>query len=246
MSAPRVEKESSVRRPTRWTLPLLALLVSALPARADEGRIELNQSRALAGGIAPGDTPGFPVLLDAAGSYVLTGDLTVPSNTTGIRITVSDVSLDLNGFAVRAGGGMAGFGIEIAGTYARVHGGTITGAGSDGVLVTGADARLEDLTVRSNAASGIRVGLGADRSVIRNSRVAENQLHGINFLLGHGHAIEGCHLTSNQGAGATLAAGGQARFERTVAHANQAVPQVSTNFHFVAPNYCGTVGATCP
>jgi hypothetical protein len=147
---------------------------------------------------------------------------------------------------VRGGGGTAGFGIEIVGTHARVRGGTVTGAGLDGVLVSGSDARLEELTVRSSAVSGIRVGVGADRSVIRHSRASDNLLHGINILLGYGHAIEGCHLTSNLGAGATLAAGGQARFERNVAQANQGVSQVSTNFHFVAPNYCGTIGATCP
>ena len=72
-------------------LPLLTLAL-ALPAFAD-GRIEINQARALAGGITPGDAPDFPVTLDQGGSYVLTSNLLLPNvNTHGIVVEADDVA----------------------------------------------------------------------------------------------------------------------------------------------------------
>ena len=49
----------------------------ATPALAVDGVIEINQARAMAGGITAGDNPGFPVNLTESGSYRLTSDLTV-------------------------------------------------------------------------------------------------------------------------------------------------------------------------
>ena len=42
---------------------------------ASPGAVEINQARALAGGVTPSDLPGFPVTIDGPGSFVLTGDL---------------------------------------------------------------------------------------------------------------------------------------------------------------------------
>ncbi len=84
-------------------------LLLAADAMASEGVIEINQAAALAGGITPSDTPGFPVTLDQPGSYRLTGDLDFittdedPFGISGIVITAEDVSLDLGGFSVSVG-----------------------------------------------------------------------------------------------------------------------------------------------
>jgi hypothetical protein len=90
------------------TLPLavaILLASAATPAAAVDGVIEINQAAALAGGITPGDTPGFPVTLSQPGSYRLTGNLDTTGlpnaqDVTVIRVTASDVSIDLNGFAI--------------------------------------------------------------------------------------------------------------------------------------------------
>ena len=50
-------------------------LTCIAPAGAVDGVIEINQAKALAGGVTPSDTPGFPVSIDTAGSYRLTGNL---------------------------------------------------------------------------------------------------------------------------------------------------------------------------
>jgi hypothetical protein len=63
-------------------------------ALASDGAIEINAAKAAAGGVTPGDTPGFPITLDTPGSYRLTGDLAVGDPDTGaISITSADVPL---------------------------------------------------------------------------------------------------------------------------------------------------------
>jgi hypothetical protein len=68
---------------------------------AVDGVVLIDQNRALAGNVTPGDAPGFPVTISQPGSYRLSGNLTVPdSNTTAIQITADFVTLDLNGFSI--------------------------------------------------------------------------------------------------------------------------------------------------
>ena len=87
----------------KMTAPATALVLLALAtvARAGDGVIEINQARALAGGITPADTAGFPVEINAPGSYILTSDLIVSGvDTIGIQALTSEVTLDLNGFRI--------------------------------------------------------------------------------------------------------------------------------------------------
>ncbi len=84
------------------SLATLALTTLALQAHAVDGVTLINQAKALAGGVTPGDAPGFPVTISQPGSYRLMGNLTVPDgNTTAIVITHPRVTLDLNGFAIQ-------------------------------------------------------------------------------------------------------------------------------------------------
>jgi hypothetical protein len=75
--------------------------LSAAPCLAVDGVVEINEARALAGDVTPGDTPGFPVTLSRPGSYRLTSRLATSSkSTTAILVTSDDVTLDLNGFTI--------------------------------------------------------------------------------------------------------------------------------------------------
>ena len=65
-----------------------------------DGIILIDQNRALAGNVTPGDGPGFPVTISQPGSYKLSGNLSVPSTVRAIEITVPDVTIDLNGFSI--------------------------------------------------------------------------------------------------------------------------------------------------
>jgi hypothetical protein len=87
----------------RFLFLCLTPLFLAVPARAVDGVIEINQARALLGNVTPGDTAGFPVTIAAgsSGSYRLTGNLTVSSDAVdAIEVLAADVTLDLNGFTI--------------------------------------------------------------------------------------------------------------------------------------------------
>lgn len=84
----------------RWIV--LTILVGAYTtiAYAVDGQVLIDQAKAMAGNVTPGDAPGFPITISRSGSYKLSGNLTVPSPEVGIVITTSNVSIDLNGFTM--------------------------------------------------------------------------------------------------------------------------------------------------
>jgi hypothetical protein len=82
------------------SLAYLAVALVPLTSSAVDGVFLIDQNRALAGSVTPGDTPGFPIVISQPGSYRLSGSLTVPAAVNAIMITVPNVTLDLNGFAI--------------------------------------------------------------------------------------------------------------------------------------------------
>jgi hypothetical protein len=203
---------------TRRLLPPLLLLAiaiaiaSARPVRAVDGVIEINQARALAGGVTASDTAGFPITIDHGGSYRLTGDLTVPdANTTAIEVdaTGTEVTIDLNGFSILGPVVCSGLpvtscspvgrGSGIVSTDAtgrlRVLNGNVRGVGSFGVYGVGS-VSVESLHVLY-ATWGIE-GFSPD-SQVTNS-VVEKVLHdGIH--VGSFGMVRGCSTLGNGGAG---------------------------------------------
>ena len=86
-----------------WQRIVCSSILAAIPSSlfAVDGVVLIDQNRALAGNVAPGDAPGFPITISQAGSYRLSGNLTVTDpNTVAIQITADFVTLDLNGFSV--------------------------------------------------------------------------------------------------------------------------------------------------
>ena len=152
------------------------LLLVAPPALAGGGVIEINQAAALAGGVTASDTPGFPVTLDTAGSYVLTGNLTVPDeNTDGIVVSANDISIDLNGFAIigpvtcstnpvscshPSGTGSGVERVSSSNHGTSVKNGSISGMGKNGVFL-GRQAEVTNLRVRWNRLLGIYASYGS-------------------------------------------------------------------------------------
>lgn len=166
-------------------LAALGSLLLSSPATAVDGVIEINQARAEAGGVTASDTPGFPVTLDAAGSYRLTGNLTNPSQTVNtIEMRASLISLDLNGFTI-GGPAVCAFGalgttcnsfgtaVLIEGTNGcpfgdEVRNGTLYGSPNDGLRLC-ASARVDNVQVLGAFGTGIKVSEG---SRVSNSVVA--------------------------------------------------------------------------
>ena len=162
----------------RFTLLITALLFTLSgAARAADGAIEINQARATAGGITASDAPGFPVTIDAPGTYQLTGNLTLTQadggvNTSVINISADRVTLDLNGFRIQhfqsctgappfscSFSGL-GSGIQSTNADVRIANGTVSGAVADGIAL-GIRARIQDVRVRGCGGNGISVGEGS-------------------------------------------------------------------------------------
>src|ERR1041385_6531759 len=145
----------------------LFLAVCALPLRAVDGIVLINQNAALAGNVTPGDTPGFPVTITLPGSYRLSGNLTVPdANTTGIFIHADGVTIDLNGFSIigpalcsgppiRCTSTGTGIGIDSLGLRTAVLNGAVQGMGSDGIRLLIGFNRVERVHVFNNGSTGI-------------------------------------------------------------------------------------------
>jgi hypothetical protein len=166
-----------IKHMSRFHLPalVLSLFVTgfATPLFAVDGVVLIDQNRALAGNVTPGDAPGFPVTISHPGSYRLSGNLTVAGGLSGIEVRADGVTVDLNGFSIiGAGAGGPGSGInvpDIAGSpgyqETTVLNGTVRNMGFAGVRV-GYRSRVENVRVSSNGEYGINVELG---SVVRNN-----------------------------------------------------------------------------
>jgi hypothetical protein len=166
-----------------------AVCLAALESRASDGVIEINHARALAGGVTPGDGPGYPVTITGPGSYILTGELTPAAGQRGITMNGSQITLDLNGFGIRGTAVCTGFPVTSCtghggeGIYAGdssaseivVRNGTVQGM-NEGMYIAGSASTIEDVAAIGNSVYGISVG---DRNSVRNCRVGSNGLGGI-------------------------------------------------------------------
>jgi len=152
MTTERQMTSRGLWRSVSTALAAAIIAASAVPAQAGEGVIQINQAKALAGGVTAGDGAGFPVTISAPGSYRLTGDLTVPNaNTNAVSITADSVTLDLNGFSIAGPttctysypnvtcGGTEGTGTGVVAATSRVtvRNGRVRGMGSDAIELKG-------------------------------------------------------------------------------------------------------------
>jgi hypothetical protein len=191
-------------------LTLFSLL--AVPAFAVDGVVLINQSIALAGGVTPGDTPGFPVTISVPGSYRLSGNLVVPdANTTAILITADNVTIDLNGFSIigpnvcswgpytctqppnyTSGSGI--YSVDPLNRTLSISNGTITGMAGTGINVQGG-AHIFNVQATSNGFGGISAFDAS--TIISASTASNNWAAGISTL----GAVTGSTAAFNQGDG---------------------------------------------
>jgi hypothetical protein len=161
------------------SLVLAALLLAAFNygQGVEAAIVKITQSKAQTGSVTSGDAPGFPVTINQSGSYILDSNLTVPANTDGIVITVSNVTINLSGFTIRGSGGVTGSGIYAANVIDNitVTGGSITGMADYGIFIGGFYSRIERMTVHENG-TGVYASVGA--IVLRNN-VSSNTYLGI-------------------------------------------------------------------
>lgn len=219
--------------------PLVVVLALGLAplAGAADGVIQINQARALAGGVTPGDTPGFPVTLSVPGTYILTSNLIPPDqNTNVIEVTSSLVHIDLNQFGILGGtlcapdptygwpaGACAntgsGNGIFVAGAIPAINGlrvrnGVIAGMGNRGIDATnGVSMVFERVAVANAGGDGIASGPGV---VARTVAIFLNG--GAGFLGTGSNLIEDSTISQSRGSGISIT--GTATVRSTITNAN--------------------------
>jgi hypothetical protein len=218
-------------------------LAAARPAPAVDGVIEINQSRALAGGITAGDGPDYPIILNTPGSYRLTSNLAAAVNSDGIRVNADDVTLDLNGFTLTGGGGLIADGISIAGfKNVELRNGTIRGFTRSGVFtnINTRYIRVIGVTSIGNVTSGI--DLQGEGNIIDGCTVLNN---GDGMRVFDGSLVINSVARGNTNLGLTLIGGSGYRSNvLTGNNGGDANAQVSGGFE-LGPNVCGT-DLTCP
>lgn len=181
------------------------VIVLAGPAAAVDGVIEISRAAAVAGGVTPGDVPGFPITLSTSGSYRLTSDLSFTvqfigqsQNFAAIEITAPRVTLDLNGFAVacrtstdgRCPGTVSG--IEGAGSdQSTLLNGVVRGWPESGAVL-GERARVIGVHAFQNL-GGLAVG---EESLVESCVVTHNALSGLST--GRKSLVRG-NVVSNNG-----------------------------------------------
>ena len=170
----------------------VTLILIAAPAMAVDGVVEINQARAAIGGVSSNDTPGFPVSITESGSYRLTSNLTIDEKLNAIAIYASNVTLDLNGFAIigpvkcTAGtstctpaGVVSAYGVfaSSAADYLTIKNGIITGTGGSGVYCGNSEVCVvEHVTITDNYSYGIITG---NNGHVRNCDIHTNRSSGI-------------------------------------------------------------------
>ena len=139
--------------------------------RAVDGVIEINQATVEGDG-------GFPYVISEPGSYILTGNLSVPgNNTTAIEVRADDVTLDLNGFAIQCS---ESDGVSCEPSF----------QGGEGVTAFFVSGENSD---------------NAGNTVVRNGTIRRMGFHGVNIDSG---LVEGIQALENGGFGIRVGAGG--------------------------------------
>jgi len=194
---------------THRTLPV-STLCALLLASSAWAQIEINHAKAIAGGVTPGDTPGYPVTLSLAGSYKLTGILSVPNaNTDAIVITADYITLDLNGFLIHGttvctgkphvtscSPTGSGVGIRALGHKGMVvTNGQIFGMGSVGIF-GGSNGRIEHIVAQSNGFPGMSVD---HSNLVINNQALNNGGSGIS--VGHNNTVLNNTVSGNGSSG---------------------------------------------
>jgi hypothetical protein len=189
-------------------------------AHAVDGVTLINQSKALAGGVTAGDSPGFPVTITRAGSFRLSGNLVVPNaNTSGIVIDLAApgvVTLDMNGFSIIGPAHCdpfthvctntgSGVGIATGNTaILSVSRGTVIGMGGDGIA--GFEVSVDRVRAWSNGGTGFNLGF---RCRIQDSEALRNGAGGI--FAGPGCVVRDNVVADNGGIGIEGAVGALVR-----------------------------------
>jgi hypothetical protein len=203
--------------------PAGAVASTAKPLGEIEPRTAINDAN------TPGDADSL-FKITQPGSYYLTGNITGVAGKRGIKITASNVTVDLSGFALLGvTGSLDGIYGANAHTGVNIFNGHVSSWGGMGInLQVGqiAGARIRDITASSNLGAGIAVYItstvtaciatnnGAAGIASFNSSVFEDCVStlngGVGFVAGSACSVINCTARSNSNTGIQLTTQGTA------------------------------------
>lgn len=155
----------------------------------------------------------FPFVIAEPGTYLLTSNLTVPVDTTGIIIDADDVTLELGGFSLMGLGGVVGDGVYVqpGRSNVEISGGVLGGYAGTAVRADDAPcAKVRGVRATNNGGNGIAVG---PFGKVRDSS-SEGNL-GAGILTGEGSAVSRVKSRGNAGDGVRAGAGSLIRGVRS-------------------------------
>lgn len=154
---------------------------------------EIEPRTAVNANNTPGDTSGVHVI-SQPGSYYLTSNITGISGRAGIRITASNVDLDLNGFTITGvTGATSGISLAINSSRVQVRNGKITNFPIHGITTISCPSfSISDVVCEFNGGNGFDLGDGAlaERCAARNNSA-------IGIRLGSGSLAKDCTSIGN-------------------------------------------------
>jgi hypothetical protein len=183
-------------RNTRVQLATVVLTLLAIGSAGQAcAQTTIDQNKALAGNLTPGDAPGFPVTLSVPGAYKLTGNLVVPASVSGVVITAAGVTLDMNGFNISGpiactvassqtpsvtcpSSNVNTTGVDFQSTGASLRNGNVRGFWLGAAFVGG--GAIEGVLVEHNRYFGVYThpAFGGARTLITNVRASVNGSYG--------------------------------------------------------------------
>ncbi|MCA9306598.1 MAG: right-handed parallel beta-helix repeat-containing protein [Phycisphaerales bacterium] len=158
-----------------------------------EPRVAINATN------TPGDSNSV-YRISQPGSYYLTGNVTAPAGDSAIEVASSDVTVDLNGFALFGEvGSMDGVTVNPGTRQVLITNGSISDFDGYGVQSDGALTTAEHLRVDGCGLTGILLN-GLDANVVRDCIVGNNGTEGID-VSGQRSQILRCVAVNNSGYG---------------------------------------------
>lgn len=154
----------------------------------------------------------IPYNIAVSGSYYLSDNLFGTAGQTGITVSASDVTIDLDGFTLAGGpGSVNGIALTAGTKVVNIRNGTVRGWGSGGIVAGSAgDSVFESLALINNEQHGIIVGgdtPDASNNIVRRCAVSSN---GVGLQVGGTALVEECTARDNSegfvitGSGVTL------------------------------------------
>jgi hypothetical protein len=209
--------------------------------------IEISQAKALEGGVTGSDTAGYPVTIDTSGSYRLTSSLSVSANQHGVVVSANDVTLDLGGFSIVAGGGaLLRSGVSVGDSErVEIKNGSIRGFSQHGVQASGVSMGTRLLGLRATGNSALGFSLVGFASLVDRCFAANNGTDGIR--VGSGSLVINSVARANGGFGLRISGGGYRSNVFTENNNGNENPQVAAlvDSEDLGQNYCGS-DAICP